>query len=271
MSNAKPKRLTDKPPIPEVLRPSIDKARTRTVTRRHGPPITLEREADGKLHWSWPFSDDGDKDWKWLVLDTFGTRYESVAGTFLEHLTKLCSGEWSDEYQEWVPHEGELSVIVNIVNAHRPRNEAEAALAAQMAATHIITMKVAERAARYPWDHKTVGSYAKLLHASAAQFETMLAVKGKRRSTSQKITVRHEKHVHHHQHVHLEGGASENESQPHAATGVAKADRSPVDQSEECPALLGDNTRGEVVPLPGREGNAGLSNAWRQRVGRADG
>ena len=264
MSKAKPSKLKDAAPIPDVLRPSIEKARARTITRRHGPPVHLERGEDGKLHWSWPFgeNDTERRDWKWLVLDAFGTRYESVAGAFLEHLIALCAGEWDEEHKEWLPHEGEVVAILHIVTAHRPRNEAEAALAAQIAATHIITMKVAERAARYPWDHKTVGSYAKLVQASAAQFETMLAIKGKRRSTSQKITVRHEKHVHHHQHVHLEGGASENASQPHAAS---------AGRTRERPTLQGDDAGGQIVPLPSREGNASLQDARRHRVGRTNG
>jgi len=74
MSRAKPSKLKDAVPIPDVLRPSIEKARARTVMRRHGPPVHLERGDDGKLHWSWPFGEDDAErgDWKWLVLDTFG-------------------------------------------------------------------------------------------------------------------------------------------------------------------------------------------------------
>src|SRR3546814_1740728 len=114
--------------------------------------------------------------------DLFGTRYTVVATVFLNHLIDLCGSEWDEENQIWVPDDGELNAILHIVAAQKPQNEAQAALAAQTAATHILTMKVAKRVADYPHDTRMIAAYAKLARASATQFETMAVLMGKRRS-----------------------------------------------------------------------------------------
>lgn len=263
MTRTKTPRLRDGAPIPEVLLPSIAKAKARAQTRRHGPPIRLERNADGSTQWAWPFglTDDEDNAWKWLVLDAFGTRCESVAGAFLQHLVDLCGAEYDDAAKEWVPDEGELIALLHIVSAHKPRDEGQASLAAQMAATHIITMKVAKRVTQFIHDTRMIGAYANLARASALQFEAMATLKGKRRSTRQQITVKHEKHVHQHQHVHVAGGGSGSDGQAHTAIVDANG-----------AALPCANATGQVVRLPGREGQDGLPHArGRQRVRRTEG
>src|SRR3546814_1495883 len=104
--------------------------------------------------------------------DLFGTRYTVVATVFLNHLIDLCGSEWDEENQIWVPDDGELNAILHIVAAQKPQNEAQAALAAQTAATHILTMKVAKRVADYPHDTRMIAAYAKLARASATQFRS---------------------------------------------------------------------------------------------------
>src|SRR3546814_14064822 len=91
---------------------------------------------------------------------------------------------------DWSSDVCSSDLILHIVAAQKPQNEAQAALAAQTAATHILTMKVAKRVADYPHDTRMIAAYAKLARASATQFETMAVLKGKRRSTRQKITER---------------------------------------------------------------------------------
>ena len=204
------------PDVPDALATSIDRAHARTLGRRHGPVVELKQGADGGLEWDWPFRDDGDAEWKWLVVDAFGTRNPIVAACFINHLLDLCASRLDEGRDEWVPDAVELSTMLHIVSAHRPGNEAQAALAAQIAATHLITMRVAKRAADYPYDTRMIGAYAKLIRASAAQIETMAAMKGRRRTARQHISVSHEKHVHqhHHQHVHVPGGAVHKQDQP---------------------------------------------------------
>ena len=263
MTRTKTPKLRGGVPVPEVLLPSIAKAKARTLKRRHGPPISLQRNPDGSTQWTWPFewTEDEDSSWRWLVIDAFGTRCEGVAGAFLKHLVDLCGAEYDEAASEWVPDESELIALLHIVSAHKPRDEAQASLAAQMAATHIITMKVAKRVTDYIHDTRMIGAYANLARASALQFEAMATLKGKRRSTRQQITVKHEKHVHQHQHVHVTGGGSGSDDQAQAA--IATANRA---------ALPCANTPGQDVRLAIGEGQEGLPNArGRQRVRRAEG
>ena len=251
-------------PTPEVLEPSIEKARVRTLKRAHAPFMELSIAADGKSRWEWPF-DDNDQQWKFLILDAFGTRHADVAAVFVNQLVALCSkGNWSDEHQRWYPDDVELSAMMAIVAAHRPRNEAQAALAAQIAATHLLTMKIAKRVSDYPYDTRMISAYAKLARTSAAQAEAMMAIKGKRRTSTQAITVTHEKHIHHHQHVHVTGGVEDNANQSHATVD------SRADKNGAGTALLSDDATGQVVPLRSCEGQAGLPHA-RGKGRRAQG
>tara|TARA_B100000378_G_scaffold272911_1_gene265064 strand:- start:4661 stop:5467 length:807 start_codon:yes stop_codon:yes gene_type:complete len=254
--------------IPAVLEPSVAKAKARTQARRHGPPVQLHRNDDGSTEWRWPFGEtEGEQaDWRWLVLDAFGTRNDAVAATFLRSLLDLCSAEWDEASEEWVPDEGELTTILHIVSAHKPKDEAQAALAAQIAATHLITMKIAKRVSDYPWDTRMVGAFAKLVRANGSLIETMAAVKGRRRSTTQKITVTHDKHVHQHQHIHMEGGAPANDRQAQTAMEPRP------EKNERCSALPSPDEAGVVVPISGSERASRLPNARRREGdGRAKG
>lgn len=252
-------------PTPGVLRPAIEKARARTLKRSHAPFMEINIDENGEAKWDWPFQENG-KDWKYLIIDAFGTRHGNIAAVFVNQLVALCDrGTWSEEHQRWYPDDVELSALMAIVAAYRPRNEAQAALAAQIAATHLLTMKIAKRVSDYPYDTRMISAYAKLARTSAAQAEAMMAIKGKRRTSSQSITVSHEKHVHHHQHVHVEGGVEENGSQPHASVDGG------TDKNGSRPALLGDDATGQVVPLRSGEGQTGLPHARRKGIGRSNG
>lgn len=226
----------------------MDQAQARTLRRKHGPVMTID-PATTTL--SSPFSDATDE-WRWMVIDTFGTRCHQVANVFITHLVALCASTWDDTAQRWVPDEDELTTVLHIVAAHRPRNEAEAALAAQIAATHMITMKLAKRAYDYPYDTRSIGAFAKLARTSAVQIDTMAGLKGKRRTTRQQINVVHEKHIHHHQHVHV-GGAKKSEGQCDATRpGARKLARTSA--LGECTPLPGEDEARRVVPLQGRAG-----------------
>ena len=267
MAEKRTPKVPRRPPVPDVFRASVDRAKARTLARRHGPIVELVRDGTEQQKWAWPFDDtDEGQEWTWLVLDAFGTRNETVAGVFLNHLVQIVRADYDDERQEWVPDDGELIALLNIVAAHRPKNEAQAALAAQMAATHLIFMKLAKRAADYPYDSRTVSSFTRVALASAAQFETMATIKGKRRSTRQQIIVTHERHIHNHQHVHVEGGASGNDDQAHAS-------EEPIGRETSGGAAVPcSKPNGSIVRLSGGEGQKGLPHARRRsRVGRTEG
>jgi len=266
----------EKPPTPESLKPYLAKAKARTAKRPPSPPISIRRTEEGDAwEWDWPFGDH-DGDWQYLVLDAIGTRHPAVAAVFLDQLRRLCSRDWESKDEDWRPDSAQLSSLLAIVASCKPRNEAQAAMAAQMAAVHLMSMRVADRIGERPWDVRMIGAFAKLTRTYAEQMSVMATLNGRNRSTRQKITVKHEKHVHHHQHVHLEGGKGKNGSQPHASTdsdelqesgnpGVAPA------EPEISPALLSDDTGGQVVPLRSGEGKACVPNARRKRIGRTDG
>lgn len=120
--------------------------------------------------------------------------------------------------KSWVPDELELNAAVNMVSSIRPRNEVEAALAAQTFAVHIMTMKLAAQSMR--WGHVDASSMAlagKLARNTPQQAGTMAKLKG--RTGKQKISVRYERYDHKHDHEHLHasnGGGSDLKSQPQA-------------------------------------------------------
>ena len=150
-------------------------------------------------------------------------------------------------------------MILNMVSSIKPKNEMEAALAAQMVAVHMMTMAVAERCLRvYACADPHLAAVAsKLARTFAMQTEALGKLKG-RKTSRQKITVSYEKHEH--RHVHVRRGEEEIGSQPHAKDGDA-----PV------AALLSQDTTGTALPLASSEGEGGVPNARRQRVGSAGG
>jgi hypothetical protein len=241
-----PADIHDMGPFPATYRASVDKAQARAMRRGHGPVVSIDPDTNELAN---PFEEER-ADWEWMIIDTFGTRCHQVAYVFIAHLVGLCASTWNEKTDRWVPNQDELTTLLHIIAANRPRNEAEAALAAQIAATHMILMKVAKRAADHPWDTRTVSTFAKLAKTSAMQIDTMAGLKGKRRTTRQQINVVHEKHVHHHQHVHV-GGVEKSEGQCDATrTGAQKLGRARV--AGKRPAVPGEDETGRVVPLQGR-------------------
>jgi len=250
-------RLRRKPEAPESLNAAVERAKQRTSKRDTALPLGLERDKNGALVldndgdavWAWPF--DGDTpddwpDWSFMFVDAFGTRNSAVASTFTDHLLDLCGTQWDDGAKKWVPNDGELQLMLAVVRSHKPRDEAQAALAAQVAATYIITMRVGKRVAQSPHDTRMISAYARLLQASAAIAE--VARPGRKKPARQSIKVVRESHIHHHQHLHAAaGGSEENENRGHANVGVRKtieaprAGRSPVPRQDK---------GGDVVPIP---------------------
>ena len=91
--------------------------------------------------------------------------------------------------------EQQLNFLVSLVQSLKPRVEAEAVLAVQIAATHLWTMKWAGRmnyTSNAIQDEMLIGMYAKLARTSAAQFD---ALKRYRTGGEQKITVQHVQNV----------------------------------------------------------------------------
>ena len=176
------------------------------------------------------------------LAEAFGTRSRPVIHTFMQQLESLCSEQWWDEEtHQWRLNEQTFNTVLTLVSAIKPRNEIEAALAAQMAAVHMLTMKVTARAIKYDYDTRTAATAGKLARTFAMQMETLQGLRGKRRTARQSIKVT--KELHQHVHYYDNRGGGENERQPHAPS-----DGGP----DKLPAVRSANTLGEVVPLPSR-------------------
>jgi hypothetical protein len=177
------------------------------------------------------------------LTEAFGTRSRSVIYTFMEQLEALCSAKWWDEEaQQWRLDEHAYNTALALVASVKPKSEMEAALAAQMAAVHILTMKVTARAIRYDYDTRTAAVAGKLARTFAMQMDAMRAMKGKSRTAKQSIKVTKETHQHVHYHQHR--GEGECDGRLHGTTDAG--------EPEECTSLQGNQSRGQVLRLPSR-------------------
>lgn len=262
------RKTAEKPPMPPSLKAEAEKTIKRHARRHRSPGVAVEVEKVSETGYvvGSPHSDL--EAWEAMVCDALGTRSIATAKTFLFQLTELCTQNWhpSEDGQsgEWCPDERELNMILNVVAGIKPKNEMQAALAAQMVAVHLMQMRLSARALGkgyiVPEDAAIAG---KLARTFAMQIDALSRLKGKRSSSKQTITVRQEKHVHHHQHAHFDGGGSEIRAQPHEAGGAGEPPkRAPL----PCP-----KQDGEIVPFPSDEGQEGLSAAWRDKPRRARG
>lgn len=226
-------------PMPEFLGPETERAKDRMLKRPASPGIMFEPvgkgEAIGYLATS---PHDNLAAWEIQIHDAFGTRSQSTVRTFIRHLEDLCGKAWNDADQQWKPSETELNMALNFISGTRPRNEMEAALAAQMLAVHLMQMKVSAQALGSGWvDPRDAAIAGKLARTYTMQVDVFARLRG-RKSPTQSIKVRKETHVHYHDHR----GAGETGQQPH----------------EQRPALPSQEPGGQVVPLPRRSGKAGV-------------
>jgi hypothetical protein len=239
---AKPRRKRRKRNRPEPaaeLRDWETEADKRAHARSYPPGIMLEPAGFDHEHWTSPHNDDSL--WTLQLADAFGTRSRAVISTFLGQLEALCGqSHWDDEAKQWRLDENQFSAALAIVNSVKPRNEMEAALAAQMVAIHLLTMKVSAFAIKHEYDTRTAASAGKLARTFTLQMEALQSLRGKKRTAHQSISVRKELH----QHVHYHRGESENDEQPHEPRATI------VDQ---CTALPSPEPSGEAVQVPGAE------------------
>ncbi len=219
-------------------------AEARAKARPHPPGIIMEPAGGDREHWTAPHSDVDL--WTLQLADAFGTRSIAIVDTFMHQLEALCrESHWDEDAQQWRLDEHEYSAIIGIVSATKPRNELEAAQAAQMVAVHLLTMKLAARALKYDGDVRTAATVAKLARTFTLQMEALRAGRSRKPATRQTITVKKELH----QHVHYHRGDGENIGQPHEAGACKPAKRA---------ALSGEEPRGKMLPLPRRKGKTGL-------------
>src|SRR3546814_20088714 len=82
-------------------------------------PAGLDKE-----EWTTPHSDPAL--WTLQLADAFGTRSSAVISLFMSQLESLCGrGIWDEAAHQWRMQESEMSAILALVNAFRPKNEPE--------------------------------------------------------------------------------------------------------------------------------------------------
>jgi hypothetical protein len=246
----------------EALEPIAGKAKAR-LRRRHANPgvaVELEKGEEGYRLAS-PHRDH--EAWEAMICDALGTRSIATAKTFVHSLVQLCSQTFKSSGSkagEWCPDETELNIVLNIATSIKPRNEIEAALAAQMTAVHMMTMKTAAQALEgWGTDPRAAALSAKLARTFTLLWEALMRHRGRGRTVRQNITVSHEKHIHQHQHVHLEGGGSKNGSQacePSDSRNGGNNRATPLIEYEGGTALPGRTRRGSLCQCPANKGKS---------------
>ena len=232
-------------------------AEARALARPRPPGIVLMPAGRGEEHLCAPHSDDDL--WYLQLADAFGTRSLAVVHTFLDQLSALCvDKKWDGQACQWRIDENELSAILALVGTIKPRNEMEAALAAQMAAIHILTMKVTARAIRDDYDNRMAATAGKLARTFAMQMDTLRACRTRKPTARQSIKVR--KELHQHVHYHDDRGARETVGQPHGRAARA---------ADKCAALPSPQPGGEPVSLSCDEGQEPVQIPRRQIDGCA--
>lgn len=244
------RRNRKRPDPPDELWEWEKEAAKRVRARPFPPNVILEPAGFESEHWTSPHSDVNL--WTLQLAEAFGTRSRAVFVTFMRQLEALCDrSHWDEEARQLRLDEHEFSAALAIVNATKPQNEMEAALAAQMVAIHILTMKTAARAFQYQHDTSTAATAGKLARTFAMQIEALQSLRGKKRTTRQSITVR--KELHQHVHYHREDG--ESDVQPHERRAEV------IDQ---CAALPSPEPGGEALQVSGRKRKARLSDSRRR-------
>lgn len=231
----------------------------RALARPHPPGVICEPAGFDEEHWTAPHND---RDlWTLQLAEAFGTRSLAVINTFMQQLEKLCGKNiWDEEAYQWRLDEHEFSAAVAMVSTVRPKNEMEAALAAQMVAVHLMQMKCSARALKYENDTQTAAVAGKLARTFTLQIESLQSLQGKKRTARQSIKV--QKETHHHQHMHWHREGAESEGRPQATEG-GELRHARTCEPEERPSLPSPDEGGEVVPITSRARKAGLQGPRR--------
>jgi len=255
----------DLPAMPEILRNLGTKAIERLERRSATPEIAVTYE-DGGWTFDSPYREEDLDAWEALLFDAFATRSIAAFHVFTNQLARLCSTDWHAEQGTWMPNSWELRAAVQTVRSLKPRNEAEACLAAQMVAVHLMQMKLSAQvlSTSYP-EPRTCAIAAKLARTYALQLETMAKLKG--RGTRQRITVR-KFSQHEHKHIHLHQGASKNGNQPHGPGSRERGNKA-TGKSTRYTSLLGTHEAQHALPMPRDEGEEAVPLArGRTKFGR---
>jgi hypothetical protein len=233
------KRLAELPAPGEQTKVAIAHATAANKGRRRRVQANGEME-DGTLV-MWP-SHSHVEGWSDQFQNAFGSTSEAFYNQTLAQVTAVTR-----EFRQPQTIQ-DTNTALAVMDGIQPRDEIEAMLAAQMAATHNVAMHMLHKAkhAEYLEHMNSFGGLAtKLLRTFTAQTEALAKL---RRGGEQTVRV---EHVHVHSggqaivgnvnHAGGGGGLLENQNQPHAKA-LSHAPQSP---------LWGENPEREPVPVTG--------------------
>jgi hypothetical protein len=240
------RRTRAAPAPPEHLAAGKPAALKRALSRPLSPGIMLEPSGVSGYRTTAPHSDL--ELWEIQLADAFGTRSTSAMRTFVAQLKMLVSESWDEGASRWKPNERELNAALAMIAGLRPRNEAEAALAAQMVAVHWLQIRLTAQSVKWGQvDAQSAAIAGKLARTYVQQLEAFNRLQGKRQPPTRqtiKVTKVLRQEVHYHDHR----GGVKVDGQSHERTNP----RGP-EIADECTALPSPHSGGEVVPLPSRK------------------
>jgi hypothetical protein len=207
---------------PDVAPPRI------TIEWEGNEPCFVPQHVDEAIGWQ-------------VLMDAFATTNRAFVEGLLKQLLAVTENN----------SEKELNFLVSIVTGLKPRDEAEALLATNIAVGHAWTMRWAFRlnyTSGAIQDEMLVGMFAKLARTLTAQFE---ALKRYRTGGEQKIVVQHTQNVSVEGQAivgnvtHMKGKAEESPAAP-AAAPLA------LPNAAQQPPPIMDVPAREAVPVPAR-------------------
>ena len=205
------------------MHPDLARQADAVIERQHKRPFMPPMAHDKDFAFVPPYRSERDKDRWWaLFFDALGTRQCAVVTMFIRQLESLVDQCWRDDWQQWTADEEQMIAGFALIQSLKPRNIAEAALAAQLYALHLSNMRLARGANRYQdGDARTTATLARSIRAYGDGLMTMRKLKGKGARSVQVIKV--QTHRHNHQHIHLEGGFNNGgQAQAKAADAIAE-------------------------------------------------
>lgn len=207
-----------------------------------------------------PYDNQADKERWWaMFFAMLGTRQAAVVDMFFRQLMALVPDVWDEGRKEWVADIEQTRAMFGLIQAMKPKDVAQAALAAQLVALHLNNMKLAAGISSYSMgDARTAATMARVTRAYADGLLALQKLQGKVRKSKQ--TIRVETHNHHQQHIHYEtGGGPDFGGRADATNAAARG------EIIECAALPGSNKARPALPLAGSKGQARLPDARRRQ------
>lgn len=269
------KKRRRREPMPDVLKDRAASAARQHAKRYPAPEVEIVKSG-GSWSIESPYRPTDEEEWWRLLGEAFGTRTKRVILVFMDQIAALIGTEWDEATQTHRPDENQIQAALSIVAAMKPRNEAEAAQAAQLFAVHLATMRVAAGLHRYAGsyvDPRQANALANLVKAYSGGMDSMR--KGRSKSaTRQTIVVKKDVRIFNdNRSVTLGGRGSAAADQPDGAEGNTRGRAKVVEGRtraiEGCPTLPSSPEVRGAMQIARDEGQEGVPGPRGKVAGSA--